>query len=215
MPCLGKILSGLTGTVTQDELDRVCEHIKVLADRSEVVTQVVKESLTVINATRADVRLIREAITHLGHLVSELTKKFRSLYSDVILTLNRELVYDQYLNHAHTAFHIIQNQLRQTSASLNKIRLQLESAMLGTLAFDMIQGAQLRGFLGKIERILPPNYVLPYGSRDLKPYYIQVPALVLSDESVVYVVFSCTYSSIRIKTDHISATVRAFPGSQQ
>ena len=212
VPWLGKILSGLTGTVTQDELDRVREHIKVLADRSEVVTQVVQESLTVINATRADVRLNREAITHLGHLVSELTQKLRSLYSDVILTLKRELVYDQFLNRAHTAFHIIQNQLRQTSASLNKIRLQLESAMLGTLAFDMIQGAQLRGFLGKIERILPPNYVLPYGSHDLKPYYSQVPALVLSDENVVYVVLAVPIAPLESRLTIYQPQSVPFPG---
>ena len=93
VPWLGKILLGLKAKIMRDELDGLREYI---IDRSHVVTQVTQQSLTVINATRADVKLNREAITHLSNLVSELTQKLRSLYSDVILTLNSELVYDQY-----------------------------------------------------------------------------------------------------------------------
>lgn len=199
LPWLGKIFSGLTGTVTEEQLERVQEHIKILADRSEVVTQVVQDTLTVVNATRADVGLNREAITHLGHIVSDIAQKLKTLYDDVILTMQHEILYDQYISRAHAAFHILQNQLRQTSTSLLQTRTQLERALYGNLAFDLIPSADLRLFLRRIGKLLPENYVLPYGVQDLKPYYQHVPVFLVSDENTVHVVVAVPIAPIDSK----------------
>lgn len=187
LPWAGKILSGITGTATEEELDAIRYKISVLSDRTEIMTQVMQDSLTIINTTRADININREAITHLGNVVQTLTERLKKLYSDTILTIQRELLYDQYLNRAHTAFHIITAQLRQVSVALLRVRHQLEGVMHGRLPFDLIPERQLQSFLHQIESSLPPNYLLPYGNKELHPYFTQVPTLLLSSANEVYV----------------------------
>ena len=190
LPWVGKILSGLTGTVTEEELKVVKEHISILADQNQGISQVVEDSLTIINVTRADVRENRETLNHLGDVVQSLANKLRSLYEDVIVAMQREILYDQYLNRAHTVFHIIGSELRQTSISFIKIKRQLENAMQGHLAFDLLPRQDLRTLLGQIEKALPHNYLLPYGIDNLKQYYSEVPTILMNGDQAVHVILA-------------------------
>ena len=199
LPWAGKILSGIFGTATEEEIDTLRDKIAVLSDRTKIITQVMQDSLTIINATRAEVHINREAITHLGHVVQTLTERLRQLYDDTIVAMQRELLYDQYLSRAHSAFHIINSQLRQVSVALLQVRRQLEAVMHGKLPFDLIPERQLQTFLHQIESSLPQNYLLPYGTKELRPYFTQIPTLLLSSTNEVYVTLIIPISPVASK----------------
>lgn len=85
---MGKALSFLFGTVSEDDLNVIRGSINNLAVNQEKVIHVVEESLTILNTTRVEVAENRQAINDLIGALSVLNTKMQNatdrLYKEVM-----------------------------------------------------------------------------------------------------------------------------------
>lgn len=88
LPIVGKALSFLFGTVSEDDFNAIRGSINNLAVNQEKVIHVVEESLTILNTTRVEVAENRQAINDLIGALSVLNTKMQNatdrLYKEVM-----------------------------------------------------------------------------------------------------------------------------------
>lgn len=149
LPIVGKALSFLFGTVSEDDLNAIRGSINNLAVYQEKVIHVVKESLTILNTTRVEVAENRQAINDLIGALSVLNNKMQNatdrLYKEVM-----------------KLDHFVQTYLR-IDASLEEVRQMTHIGRTHIQRLDAIKYAFFRTFVPglnftkRIKRIINEN----------------------------------------------------------
>lgn len=191
LPNVGKALSFLFGTISEDDLNAIRGSIINLAVNQEKVIHVVEESLTILNTTRVEVAENRQAINDLIGALSVLNTKMQNatdrLYKEVM-----------------KLYHFVQTYLR-IDASLEEVRqmihigrthiqrlwMQLNMLSLGHLSRGLILPKELKELLMGIKTKLPGTLQLPaYPNKDSWSFYKLLTCSTTIDDNKILAVVS-------------------------
>ncbi|CAG2188365.1 unnamed protein product [Mytilus edulis] len=79
LPFVGRIMSFLFGTVSDEDLRTINSNIRVLANNQKRISHVLSESLTIVNVTRAEVAQNRKTINSLTTGLHDVDLKLRNI----------------------------------------------------------------------------------------------------------------------------------------
>ena len=79
LPIVGKALSFLFGTVSEDDLHSINSNINKLANNQKKISHVVSQSLTILNDTRVQVIQNRQTLNNVIISISDLGQKLQNL----------------------------------------------------------------------------------------------------------------------------------------
>ena len=84
IPIVGKALHFLFGTLTSNDLKVIASNLEIIMNNQDKTIHSVKESLSILNITRIEVRENREAITDRNKVVNKLIKNVDQLSNTMV-----------------------------------------------------------------------------------------------------------------------------------
>ncbi|VDI05240.1 Hypothetical predicted protein [Mytilus galloprovincialis] len=167
LPFVGRIMSFLFGTVSDEDLRTINSNIRVLANNQKRISHVLIESLTIVNVTRAEVAQNRKTINSLTTGFVDIYVKLDVITSEMKLMVQRATFYFVHLNS------------------------QLNMLSLGHLSPSTINPTSFRFLLTEIQSQLPAYLKLPKDPiKDLWAYYQFLTCTTLIYERKIFVVIS-------------------------
>ena len=190
IPVVGSVLSTLFGVVSQGDLRHISGNMNKLIGRTNVLTHILNESLTIMDHTRDEVQANRQAVNKMGRMLIGLQENLRILYDFTSQTLPTEIRLRQFTDEIHSVFNLASNTMHRLSSSVNDLKFGLESALLGHLSGKLLSPDELVRMLKAARRRFPEGYNLPYPLQQLDLYYQNIPLSLISvkDSMVVTLV---------------------------
>ncbi|ESP03279.1 hypothetical protein LOTGIDRAFT_171626 [Lottia gigantea] len=190
IPFVGKALSRLFGTVSTEDLDVIRKNIEILAANQHAITQVVSESLSLLNVSRLQISENRQQVNILSKslhkldlkiesVVKQFRKKLISLEGFIHLFLRMKMVLDD-----------IKNMFLRAELYAEDVKIQLNLLLLGHLSPSIIKPGSLRKLLIEIQRQLPPSVMLPKDPRKNLWHYCRILNCItfIEDNKIIVVV---------------------------
>ena len=186
IPVVGSVLSTLFGVVSQGDLRHISGNMNKLIGRTNVLTHILNESLTIMDHTRDEVQANRQAVNKMGRMLIGLQENLRILYDFTSQTLPTEIRLRQFTDEIHSVFNLASNTMHRLSSSVNDLKFGLESALLGHLSGKLLSPDELVRMLKAARRRFPEGYNLPYPLQQLDLYYQNIPlSLIAVKDSMV------------------------------
>jgi hypothetical protein len=191
LPIVGKALSFLFGTVSEDDLNAIRGSINNLATNQQKVIHVVEESLTILNTTRVEVAENRQAINDLIGALSVLSTKLQNETN----RLYKEIMRLDYFVQTYLRIDASLEELRQMThigrVHVQKLWMQLNMLSLGHLSPGLISPKELKELLMGIKTKLPGTLQLPADpNKDIWSFYKLLTCSTTIDENKILAVVS-------------------------
>ncbi|XP_045161463.2 uncharacterized protein LOC123526385 [Mercenaria mercenaria] len=191
LPFLGNVLSWLTGTSTEDQVNAVRKNVAHLAKTQQAILHVVEESLTVLNVTKTGVQENRNTINDIISALDSIDRNLSNLRDRV----HKELTV--LTNFVQTYFYlngIIQNLKELISRGFvlyEHLEIQLDAVALSHLSPGVIEPFQLKAILRSVRSSLPPMLKLPFNEQhELWQYYQNTQcSAIFVDNQIIIVAF--------------------------
>ena len=200
LPIVGKALSFLFGTVSEDDLNSIKQGVNHLANNQKKISHIVEKTLTVLDTTRLEVSENRQAIDGLIVALSNVSIQLQQMNEEI----RRDIVK---LRFFVTTYAQIDIHLSELTRITNAARFQLEKLMsqfsilsLGHLSPATISPSNLRTLLMDIKRQLPATLYLTHDPVfDLWTYYRFLTCATVVDGSKAYIIVSLPLVNINDK----------------
>ena len=161
LPFVGGALSFLFGSVSEDELERISENVRKLEQNQLSIMHVLKENISLLNATRIAVSDNREKINEVILAISSVENRV----SKISEILTKEIIgLEAFIETYFKLDHIIRELSEQTdtvSEHIQDLGWKINSLALGRLTPNIITPKCLQSILIQIQTKLDPTQGLP------------------------------------------------------
>ena len=190
LPIVGKALSFLFGTVSEDDLHSIKSNINQLSANQRKISHVVEESLTLLNDTREHVIENRQAINNVISAVASLQTQMQN-----VTQMIQNDIMD--LRISSTAYFQINNFIAElkrlaTAAKyyMDDLHFKFNMLSLGHLSPSLVAPKRLQNILSEIKGRLPSHLQLTHDPmKDIWTYYRYLTCTtVISTEHVLVIV---------------------------
>ena len=168
---MGKALSFLFGTVSEDDLQSINRNINKLATNQRKISHVVAESLTLLNDTRVHVIQNRQAlnnvilsISNLGSQLRNLTAKLEQSILELTFVTTTIVQIGNYLEE-------IKRTIMLAKFYVEHLKLKFNILSLGHMSPTLILPRQLQRLLEDIKSKLPPHLQLTHDPKNIWTFY--------------------------------------------
>ena len=166
IPFVGDAMSFLFGTVSDTDLSNIRRNLHLVATNQEKIAHVVKESLSIVNATQLEVAETRQTVNNLILEVSDIDDKLLNITTIIenkILDLEQTIqIYFQ----LDLALEEFKRALAEFSDQSSYFRLKLNLLAIGKLTPSLITPNQFKTLLTDIQKHLPHTLKLPSDVQD-------------------------------------------------
>lgn len=189
LPFVGKALHFLFGTVTDSELESVRRNVNTLSLNQAVITHVVKDSLTLLNATRVQVSENRQTLNELIKSLSTLEGRLNIISHE----LDKRLTQLEAFVNTYFQVELVMTEIKQIVGRVTfyfeHLQLQLNMLSLGRLAPSTITPNNLKKLLLEIEAHLPTSLHLPGDpEKNLWKYYQMLTCKTVLEKDKIFVI---------------------------
>ena len=189
LPIVGKALSFLFGTVSEDDLQSINRNINKLATNQRKISHVVAESLTLLNDTRVHVIQNRQAlnnvilsISNLGSQLRNLTAKLEQSILELTFVTTTIVQIGNYLEE-------IKRTIMHAKFYVEHLKLKFNILSLGHMSPTLILPRQLQRLLEDIKSKLPPHLQLTHDPKNIWTFYkFLTCATIISNEKILVIV---------------------------
>ena len=186
IPIIGKALSFLFGTLSEDDISAIRGNIRVIAENQKTINHVLKESLTVIEANQAQIFNNSQAINNILAALDELSD-FHRLTADFLKLRNHLQIYTE----LDSAIGEVKGLLDMARDQLQQFRLTLSVLSLGHLAPSVITPSNFRKLLLEIQNKLEPELIFPFDPKvDIWNFYKTLTCTTLLEGGKLVVVIA-------------------------
>ncbi|CAG2242291.1 unnamed protein product [Mytilus edulis] len=191
LPFVGRIMSFLFGTVSDEDLRTINSNIRVLANNQKRISHVLSESLTIVNVTRAEVAQNRKTINSLTTGLHDVDLKLRNITK----LLKKEIADLETFVDIYAKLDVITSEMKlmvqRATFYFVHLNSQLNMLSLGHLSPSTINPTSFRFLLTEIQSQLPAYLKLPKDPiKDLWAYYQFLTCTTLIYERKIFVVIS-------------------------
>ncbi|CAG2210600.1 unnamed protein product [Mytilus edulis] len=191
LPFVGRIMSFLFGTVSDEDLRTINSNIRVLANNQKRISHVLSESLTIVNVTRAEVAQNRKTINSLTTGLHDVDLKLRNITT----LLKKEIADLETFVDIYAKLDVITSEMKlmvqRATFYFVHLNSQLNMLSLGHLSPSTINPTSFRFLLTEIQSQLPAYLKLPKDPiKDLWAYYQSLTCTTLIYERKIFVVIS-------------------------
>ena len=161
IPIVGKALSFLFGTLSEDDVSAIKANIRTIRKNQQVLSHVVRESLTIMKTTQAQSLKNTKTINNVIDVVSALNNSVGQLKLEVLHLREHLYIYtelDFALSEAKELVSLARDQAQH-------LKLQLNLLSLGHLSPSVISPFKLKELLLEIQEKLDPKVKFPFDSR--------------------------------------------------
>ena len=185
IPIIGKALSALFGTVSEDELNDIRSNIKKLYKNQLKVVHSVDKTSTTLRVTQGQVIENRQTLNDVIQNIKDLHEK-SGVEMDLITGIHENVELYTLLDRSLSKVTALLNIARDHSQYL---KLQLNMLSLGHLSPSVIAPLQLKQLLLDIQSKLPPHYKFPFDpQKDMwKIYKTLTCTSIVHDDSLIVV----------------------------
>ncbi|XP_046574034.1 uncharacterized protein LOC124282108 [Haliotis rubra] len=157
---VGKALSFLFGTVSDEDLESIKRNVHNLATNQARLAHVVQEGLTILNVSRVQIGENRHAINEIVDSLQQIDNTIQNVTDHFQVRIdNMEWAVKTYLQ-----IELVIEELRQTIETLTNylehLHLQLNMLSLGHMSPSTITPTQLLTILREVKIHLPPRFKL-------------------------------------------------------
>lgn len=189
LPIIGKLMSSLFGTVSEDDLDNINRNIRNLASNQEQIIHDLDVSLSVLNLTRMQVAENRRSIMDLIIVVQKLDRSIMRLQE----TFERKFVRLEQFIHTYLQFQLILDEIRLTTQDgityLENLKSELNMLSMHHLSTSTISPQNLKMLLIEVESKLPNNFELPRNPRkDIWYFYKTLTCITYLEDNEIRIV---------------------------
>ena len=157
IPIIGKALSFLFGTVSEDDLNSIRSNLRTLTISQNKLIHVVQEGMTILNTTQGRIIENREKINNIIDVIHNVSHKLVSVSTTVGILQS----YLHGYNHIGLAISEVKDMLTIAGDYLGQLQLKLNMLSMGHLSPSVITPHNLRILLSDIKSKLPPHLRLP------------------------------------------------------
>ena len=201
IPIVSNVLSFLFGTPSADDFNEIKSAINKLGENQQKLTHVVKQSLTILNKTREEVRINRNRINKMIDGITDINKKLDLFDKE----LQETHIFKQFSYFHMELDSIITNAreiILETIDHFNALQLQINMLAAGRLTPSGILPDDLRSVLIQIERQLPDTLAFAVNpSKNLWAFYRQIKTQTAFEDGKIYVILNIPLVNFAEKFD--------------
>ena len=202
LPIVGKALSFLFGTVTKSDLNSIKSGIRKLSENQVKLLHVVKESVSILNITRAEVLQNRHTIDNLIDTTIQIRSRLQNVTYYLNNKINQVTQFVVIYNEFQLAISEVKDTMQRALYQLNKLDLQLSTFALGKLTPAVIDPNSLHAILNGIRSSLTPRYYLPVDpDKNIWFYYKTLSCAMLQRGSQFLIIASVPLLDTKYKFD--------------
>ena len=200
IPIVGKALSFLFGTVSEDDLNTIRRNIYNLASNQRKLNHVIKDSLTLINNTRSFAQENRHAINEIFESLSTLSIQFQNYSSFMERSFNDLLSFTTSYAKIDLFLLELRQQLLDASLYIERLHIKFNMLSLGHLSPSLISPSQLQQLLLDIQKKLPPYLQLTHDpKKEIWLFYKFLTCTTVIDLNKIYTIFSVPLINVQKK----------------
>ena len=183
IPIVGKALHFLFGTLTSNDLKVIASNLEILMNNQDKTIHSVKESLSILNITRIEVRENREAITDINKVVNKLIKNVDQLSNTMVNQLKSIHTFIQTYIQFNIMITDLQNAIDRAMLSMQAMGERLNQLALGHLSPSVVSSHELTVLLRKVASNLPRHLFLPKEPEMTRYYYQTLTCTTLIEDN--------------------------------
>ncbi|XP_069106680.1 LOW QUALITY PROTEIN: uncharacterized protein [Argopecten irradians] len=190
LPFVGSALSFLFDTVSDSDLGSIRHNVNVLAKNQKDITHALKDSLSILNVTRVEVKENRNTINELINSADDLEGELLNFTTELGGQLQDMNDFVQIFAQLDRTIDNIKLMSQRAMFYLENLQLQINMLSLGHLSPSIVSPDNLLKLLSGIEQHLPYAVRLPHDpEKHLWDYYRYLTCTtVLVDEQILVVI---------------------------
>ena len=190
LPFVGKLLGGLFGVITEEQLEVVKGQVRSLVEQQADIVHAIEDSVSVLNITRVELNENRHAINTVVEVTRELRSRLEGATDQIV---NNLLPFKQFVL---TYFQIqlqlgeLRDSLHRATTYIMRIEMKLNQLSLGHLSPTILPPFELQTMLLAVREKIPPRFMLPGDpAKGLWYFYrtLHCSAVVYDDKLIVLV----------------------------
>ena len=161
LPWAGRILSGLFGVVSEEQLQVVLQQIQSLASNQADIVHDIEDQVSLINVTRVELGENRHAINTLIEVTRELKNRMGDTTGQIVNTL---LPFKQFVvTYLQIQLHLgeLRDFLSRATTYITRVEMKLNQLSLGHLSPAILPPNQLQMMLLAVRNKIPARLMLP------------------------------------------------------
>ena len=191
LPFVGRIMSFLFGTVSDEDLSTIKSNIRILSRNQKRISHVLEESLTIINVTRVEVAQNRRTINKLTIGLHEVDLKLKNISQE----LEKEITELSNFVELYVKLDLITSEVKvmieRARFYFEHLSSQLNMLSLGHLSPSTITPTAFRNLLFDIQAKLPAYLKLPKDPfKELWAFYQFLTCTTLLYDKQIFVIIS-------------------------
>jgi len=212
LPFVGDALSFLFGTVSESDLDHINDNVNRLARTQNEVIHIVEQSLSILNASRLEIKENRQSIIELTDAIQTLDTKVDEIKD----ALGQEIFETRYFLDLYLRFNLLTDEIKEMLQGalfyMENLKTQINLLSLGTVAPSLIMPRNLRALLLDIKAHLPRQLSLMGDpSKDIWVFYRHLTSDAVLTENQIVVLMTIPLIQINNMYEVWSATSLPVP----
>ena len=171
---LGNILSTITGTATEADIQKINSHLIQLNDANMEIKHVLDDSLTIVNATRIKTNELSETVNHLISGMSLIFDQFDNITAVAAVELKKQKFMKRVYIQISYSFHTINKGLILLRQDIDSFKLKFSDVLNHKVTPTLLPPKQLKSLLQEVSSQLE-TVELPYDiDKHLLQYYSEL-----------------------------------------
>ena len=158
---LGNILSTITGTATEADIQKINSHLIQLNDANMEIKHVLDDSLTIVNATRIKTNELSETVNHLISGMSLIFDQFDNITAVAAVELKKQKFMKRVYIQISYSFHTINKGLILLRQDIDSFKLKFSDVLNHKVTPTLLPPKQLKSLLQEVSSQLE-TVELPY-----------------------------------------------------